>query len=187
MSESGTWKKELGKKDQIIALSTKVAELQSKLDKQVIAFATQENKEVTSSAGGGGGGSCRKKRDGHYTVPAWRLIKKEDKVVNTGKEYYWCSGDHYSGGVKHNGMYADHKTCNHNEWRSKMEKRSNSRNRSKKPDETPAKPANDLIKSLLSMTSFTVPFILRLAFLLKQSIGSGNMLRETSRSESRVE
>jgi hypothetical protein len=43
------------------------------------------------------------------------------------------------------------------------------------------------IKSLLSMTSFAVPFVLRLAFLLKQLIGSGKMLRETSRSKSRVE
>jgi hypothetical protein len=53
MSEDGTWKKELGEKDQIIALSTKVVELQSKLDKQVIALVTQENKEVTPSAGCG--------------------------------------------------------------------------------------------------------------------------------------
>jgi hypothetical protein len=36
MSEDGTWKKELGEKDQIIAPSTKVVELQSKLDKQVM-------------------------------------------------------------------------------------------------------------------------------------------------------
>ncbi len=38
--EDGTWKQELGEKDQIIALSTKVAELQLKLDKQVITLAT---------------------------------------------------------------------------------------------------------------------------------------------------
>jgi hypothetical protein len=142
MSEDGTWKKELGEKDQIIALSTKVAELRSKLNKQVIALATQENKEVTPDAGGGGGGSCRGKRDGPYT-PAWCLIKKEDKVINNGKEYYWCTGVHYSGGVKHNGMYADHKTCNHNEWRYKMDEHCTSRNKGKKPNKTPAKPAND--------------------------------------------
>jgi hypothetical protein len=50
-----------------------------KLDKQVIALATQENKEVTPDAGRSGGGSCRWKRDGPYTVSAWRLIKKEEK------------------------------------------------------------------------------------------------------------
>ena len=50
MSEDGTRKKVLGEKDQIIALSTKVAELQLKLDKQdkqVITLVTKENKEVT--------------------------------------------------------------------------------------------------------------------------------------------
>jgi hypothetical protein len=46
MSEDGTWKQELGEKGQIIALSTKVAELQLKLDKQVIALATQEKKKL---------------------------------------------------------------------------------------------------------------------------------------------
>jgi hypothetical protein len=35
MSKDGTWKREIGKKDQIIALSTKVAELQAKLESQV--------------------------------------------------------------------------------------------------------------------------------------------------------
>jgi hypothetical protein len=53
-----------------------------KLDQQVIALATQEKKEVTSDAGVGRGSSCRGKRDRPYTVTAWRLIKKEDKVIN---------------------------------------------------------------------------------------------------------
>jgi hypothetical protein len=148
MSEDGAWKKELGEKDQTIALSTKIAELQSKLDKQVIALATQEKKEVTPDAGGSGGGSRCGKRDGHYTVSAWHLIKKEDKVVDNGKEYYLCTGDHYSGGVKHNRMYADHKTCNHSEWRSKMDERRTSRNKGKKTHETLAKPANNLNQKL---------------------------------------
>jgi hypothetical protein len=143
MSEDGTWKKELGEKDQIIAHSIKVAELQLKLDKQVIALATQENKEVTPDAGCGGGGSCHGKRDGPYTVPAWHLIKKGEKVINNGKEYYWCTGDHCSGSAKPNGMYADDKTCNHNELRSKMDKCCTSWNKAKKLNKTLAKPAND--------------------------------------------
>jgi hypothetical protein len=47
MFGDGTWKQELDEKDRIIALSTKVAKLRLKLDKQVIALATQEKKEVT--------------------------------------------------------------------------------------------------------------------------------------------
>ncbi len=32
------------------------------------------------------------------------------------KDYFWCTGDHYSGGEKYNGMYADHKTSDHDKW-----------------------------------------------------------------------
>jgi hypothetical protein len=74
MSEDGTWKQEIGEKDQIIALSTKVAELQAKLKnqvKQVVALATQAKKEIApdSNNGGEGGGPRRLKRD-PYTVAA---------------------------------------------------------------------------------------------------------------------
>jgi hypothetical protein len=43
MFKDRTWKRELGKKDQIIVISTKIAELQAKIEnqsKQVTAFAT---------------------------------------------------------------------------------------------------------------------------------------------------
>jgi hypothetical protein len=116
-----------------------------KLNKQIIALATQEKKEVTPDTGVGRGSSCCGKRESPYIVPAWRLIKKEDKVINNGKEYYWCTGDHYSGGVKqkHNKMYADHKTCNHNARRSKMDECRTSRNKDKKSNKTPSSPSND--------------------------------------------
>ncbi len=143
MFEDGTWKWKLGEMDQTIALSTKVAKLQLKLNKQVIALVTKEKKEVTPDAGVGRGSSHRSKRDNPYTVLAWCLIKKEDKVINHWREYYWCTGDCYSGGVKHNGVYAVHKTCNHNAWRSKMEELCTSRNKDKKSDKTPAYPSND--------------------------------------------
>jgi len=113
----------------IIALSTKVAELQAKLehqDKRVIALATQAKKEPASNtptgSTGESGGARHSKRD-PYTVAAWRLKKKEDKVTVQGRDYIWCTDDHWSGGVKHNGMYADHKTCNHGAWRSRMDER----------------------------------------------------------------
>jgi hypothetical protein len=42
MFEDGTWKREIGKKDQIIALTTKLTEMQAKFEQQVAAFATQQ-------------------------------------------------------------------------------------------------------------------------------------------------
>jgi hypothetical protein len=72
--DAGTWKQEIGEKDQIIALSTKVAELQAKLEiqvNQVVALATQAKKEIAPDSinGGEGGGPCCSKRD-PYTVAA---------------------------------------------------------------------------------------------------------------------
>jgi hypothetical protein len=75
MPEDGTWKQEIGEKYQIIALFTKVAELQAKLKnqvKQVVTLAMQA-KNVTSpdsNNGGEGGGPCCLKRD-PYIVAAW--------------------------------------------------------------------------------------------------------------------
>ena len=135
MFEDGTWKREIGKKDQIIALTTKLTEMQAKFEQQVAAFATQQqsggNKEKTDNSKSEGG-SRRGKRE-PYTVAAWRLIKKEDKVTVNGKEYFWCTGDHYSGGEKHNGMYADHKSCDHDSWRKAIDEKRAKSNQNRKP------------------------------------------------------
>jgi hypothetical protein len=60
------------------------------------------------------------KKDRPYTVAPWRMIKKEDTVTNNLKTYHWCIGDHYSSGVKHNGMYVDHKSCDHEAWQARI-------------------------------------------------------------------
>ena len=123
MSKDGTWKQEIGKKDLIIALSTKVAELQAKLenqDKRLVALATQAKKDTASDPATEVGGTCCSKRE-PYTIPAWRLTKKVDKVCMHGKDYFWGTGDHWSGGTRHNGMNADHKTYDHESWRSRID------------------------------------------------------------------
>ena len=122
MFEDGTWKREIAEKDQIIALTTKLTEMQAKFEQQVAAFATQQQSSLNKEPKSEGGGNRRGKKD-PYTVAAWRLIKKEDTVTVNGKEYFWCTGDHYSGGEKHNGMYADHKSCDHDSWRKAIDER----------------------------------------------------------------
>jgi hypothetical protein len=47
MFEYGTWKQEIDKKDRIIALNTRLTEMQAKFDQQVASFATQAKKEIT--------------------------------------------------------------------------------------------------------------------------------------------
>jgi hypothetical protein len=141
MFEDGTWKREIGEKDQIIALTTKLTEMQAKFEQQVAAFATQQqsggNKEKTDNSKSDSGSRRGKKEP--YTVAAWRLVKKEDTVTVNGKEYFWCTGDHYSGGEKHNGMYADHKSCDHDSWRKAIDDRRAKTNPSgKTANNTPA-------------------------------------------------
>jgi hypothetical protein len=145
MSKDGTWKREIDEKDQIIPLSTKVAEIQAKLKNQVtqvVALVTQAKKEIAtdlSNEGKGSGTHCSK-RD-HYTVAIWRLTNKEEKVCMHGKDYFWCTGDHWSGGTKHNGMYADHKTYNHDSWRTCMDECCKTPNDGQSKEAAPSKSA----------------------------------------------
>ncbi len=116
MFKDRTWKQELGKKDQIVALTTKLTEMQARFDKQIASFVTQAKNEKTTPAAPtsnptSSGSHCSKWDP--YTVAAWCLIKKEDTVTINGREYHWCTGNHYSGGEKHNKIYDDHKSNEH--------------------------------------------------------------------------
>jgi hypothetical protein len=134
MFEDGTWNREIGEKDQIIALTTK---LQAKFDKQVASFATQATIKENPKDPAPKTDTRRSKKE-PYTVEAWCMIKKEDTVSVKGKNYFWCTGDHWSGGEKHNGMYADHKTCDHDIWRKTVDDRRAARNPGKSSNDTSA-------------------------------------------------
>jgi hypothetical protein len=137
MFEDGTWKREIGEKDQIIALTTKLTEMQAKFDKQVASFATQAAIKENNKNPAPKTDTCHSKKE-PYTVEAWRMIKKEDTVSVNGKNYSWCTGDQWSGGEKHNGMYADHKTCDHDSWHKTVDDRRATRNPGKSSNNTPA-------------------------------------------------
>jgi hypothetical protein len=63
MFEDGTWKREIGKKDQIIALTTKLTEMQAKFDHQIASLATQAKKKDTHiPASNSDSGPCRSKK-----------------------------------------------------------------------------------------------------------------------------
>jgi hypothetical protein len=92
MLEDRTWKEELGEKDQIIALTTKLTEIQAKLHQQITSFATQTKDEkgaaTISTSNFNLNGNCCSKQSS-YTVAVWCLIKKEDMVTVNGKDYHW--------------------------------------------------------------------------------------------------
>jgi hypothetical protein len=114
--EDGSWKQEFGEKDWIIALTTKLTEMQATFKQQVALFAIQatNNRENNPAPNSDAGSRCSKKAP--YTVAAWRLVKREDKVTVNDQDYFWCTGDHYSGGEKYDGMYAGHKSADHDMW-----------------------------------------------------------------------
>jgi hypothetical protein len=84
MLEDGTWKQDFGGKGQIIALTTKLTEIQAKFDQQIASFATEtkDKKGATTAftSNLNSNGNCWSKQS-PYTVAAWRLIKKENMVT----------------------------------------------------------------------------------------------------------
>jgi hypothetical protein len=187
MFEDGTWKQEIGEKDQIIALTTILTEMQAKFKQQVASLTTQAtNNKENNHTPKLDAGPCRSKK-APYKVAAWRLVKKEDKDTVNGKDHFWCSGDHYSGGEKYNGMYADHKSADHDRWRKTIDDRRVTCTSRKLSNDTPA-PATPAIAQKLTLNDK-----LRNAFCTQAGLSAeavmafGRMPRETSKSESWVE
>ncbi len=67
-----------------------------------------------------------------------------------GKDYFWCTGDHYSGGEKYNGMYADHKSADHNMWCKTIDDHCITHISEKSSNDTPA-PATPTIAQKLTL------------------------------------
>ena len=116
-----TWKHEIAESSQVIALATQMQKLQNDM-KSTIALATAASAAKSSTPNNDAAPNHRGKRQ-PYTVKEWRLkFDGEEKEVD-GKTWYWCKSDHYSGGKVHNGMYATHKTCDHDKWRKEQDER----------------------------------------------------------------
>ena len=163
--------------------------MQAKLNQQVASFATQatNNKENNQAFApkSDGGSHCSKIEP--YTVAVLLLVKKEDKVTVNGKDYFWCTGDHYSSGEKHNGMYADHKSADHDTWCKTINYCCVACTSGKSSNETLLRQHLLLLRNLCSTTKCSMHSALKLDFLLRPLIMSERTLRETSRSKSRVE
>ena len=98
-----------------MALTTLVSQMKASIAKNTIALTTQTSRPPVDSANPRTGN--RNNRNTPYTVAAWRLEKKGESQTKDEIEWHWCTKDHYSGGVVHNGMYARHKTYEHDAWR----------------------------------------------------------------------
>ena len=97
--EYGTWNKYLSETDKIVALTTLLHEMKGTTKSNTIAFAANAEKQDTSHPTKNN--CCPQK--GSYTVDVWRLVKKEETETVDEKTWYWCTKDHYSKGIVHNG------------------------------------------------------------------------------------
>ena len=86
-----------------------------------------------------------------YTVKEWRLKFDGDEKEVDGKPWYWFKGNHYSGGKVHSGMYATHKTCDHDKWRKEQDKR-NTQKYAGKRTETPSAPESEPAAKKLALS-----------------------------------
>ena len=77
-------------------------------------------------------------KNGPYTVHPERLIKGGPTKTINGTVMYWCTGDHWSGGTCHNGMYVTHEPGKHDEWRKVQDERNAKRRAKKDAAKTPS-------------------------------------------------
>ena len=112
------WKQELAEVSQIIALTTQVQQLSTKLE-TTIALATTDNE-----SGKAGSDIRRTNNNKKYTVAPWGLVKKGDTIkCDKGHTWHWCTEENYSGGAAHKGMYATHPPGKHAEWRAEIDRK----------------------------------------------------------------
>lgn len=122
LESEGTWAKELAENEQVIALASKIEVLEQKLaaaEKRTVALGTDAKPSATAPSADPN--ANRRSQKQPYTVKPWRLEFKGNTVDKNGTTYHWCTGDHWSAGIKYNGMYCTHKTEEHDAWRKQQD------------------------------------------------------------------
>ena len=99
LKNTGAWKVELSKNLQLIALTTQISELESKISKlSTNSGSSKQNKEAPARG------------NNNYVFEQWHLNKVDNKaehnmVKRDGKAWYWCNDHCYNNkGVVTNGM-----------------------------------------------------------------------------------
>jgi hypothetical protein len=112
LKNTGAWKVKLSKNLQLIALTTQISELESKISKlSTNSGSSKQNEEAPAR--------------GNINYPfgeLWRLEMVDNKaehnmIEGDGKTRYWCNDHRYNNkGVVTNGMYVGHKPQDHEKW-----------------------------------------------------------------------
>jgi hypothetical protein len=111
----------------MIALTTQIAEMESKVSNLPIAKTGAANRDTGKSDGGPGAGQPRGAGGGRYVFELWHLEKVNNNadhnmVEHDGKTWYWCDKHNYNNkGNITQGMYVFHKPSEHDAWQAKKD------------------------------------------------------------------
>ncbi len=111
---SGTWKLELGKHAQIIALTTQLSKLKTELQSLTKNASDKSNSSAPKKS------SSSAKNYGNFE--AWCLTKVNNgadfnMIEKDGMKYFWCDQHQYPG-CDTSGMYVFHKPTEHDAWKA---------------------------------------------------------------------
>jgi hypothetical protein len=119
LKNTGNWETEISRNTQIIALTTRIFELETKVS-QLSRFKAPMGPSTMTPKGGAG--------TGNYSFELWHLKKVDSKAEHSmierdGKIWYWCDNHTYNNkGVVTQGMYIFHKPgVEHDAWCAKKD------------------------------------------------------------------
>ena len=108
MLERKIWIQSETQESKLVALATKLQQMESQMKNQFSSSSSKSNNSSVSN----------KKKHG---IDEWRMVKKgESKVVN-GTTYWWCP--HHKVEGKYDGLYMTHKPSEHSAWKKDRDKR----------------------------------------------------------------
>ena len=135
MVKQGIWKQEEAKDSKIVALVTKVNELESRL-------ASKNTSSSTSSS------SSQQAFSRKFGMDDWRFKKDGDSKKVDGEQWWWCP-HHVQEGV-YDGLYVKHPPEKHAEWE---ERKKNNKLKSSSFKDSAASAATDTSKAKLSLSN----------------------------------
>ena len=139
--ENDIWATELAEVNQIIALATKLEDLEFQLKKTTVALAT-------ATTDGGRRSQRQRQNSGKNS---WMITKEGNTKEMYGKTYTWCDEDHWFNGEKVNGIYHTHTKGDHVAWKKRSDEAY--ANRKKNNQTTGSDTAvNDATKKKLSLS-----------------------------------
>ena len=104
------WNRGESKDAKIVALATKVEELET-------ALATTSSKNSSSLSSNNSSRSTGKSSN----IPDWKMKNTGPSIEMVGRTWYWCPHHIWEG--HYNGLYMNHKPEDHDEWKLNKNKR----------------------------------------------------------------